>query len=594
MIGIFKKFFAFSGRQKKNFYISLIYAFFLAVFEALRIPAIGVMLTAIVNGNMTANTIFISLGIMLISIAGSAVMRNRTVMRQTVGGYTMCAEKRVEIGERLKYMPMGYFNEHNLGTITSITTNTAENLQDVATRVIQMYLQGLINTGVIVLALCIYNIRVGLVAVAGIVLFFIVNTIMQQVSKKVSPQKTAADDKIVDAVLEYVQGIGVVKSYNLLGQAGQKVDNAINECERVNFSLEKTFVPFQGAQNIMLKLAAVGMALVSILLVLGGSLPLVNALLLIICSFMVYSHLETAGIYSALLRVVDLSIDKINSIFQTPVMDENGADICPQNYEITGSGISFSYKVDAAHGGDEASQEGNQRKILDNVSFSIPQNTTTAIVGPSGGGKTTLCNLIARFWDVDEGSVTIGGTDVREYKLDNLLSCVSMVFQNVYLFNDTIENNIKFGKPSATRAEVEAAAKKACCHEFIMALPEGYDTMVGEGGATLSGGEKQRISIARAILKDAPIVILDEATANVDPENEKQLQLAIQELTENKTIIMIAHRLKTVRDADQTLVVDGGKITQRGTHKELMEQGGLYADFVGMREKAVGWKLGKA
>ncbi|MDL2214140.1 ABC transporter ATP-binding protein/permease [Clostridia bacterium OttesenSCG-928-O13] len=577
MIGTFKKFFEFSGRQKKNFYISLVYSVFLAMFEALRIPAIGVMLTAIVNGNMTTNTIFQSLGIMLISITGSAVMRNRTVMRQTVGGYTMCAEKRVEIGERLKYMPMGYFNEHNLGTITSITTNTAENLQDVATRVIQMYLQGLINTAVIVLALCIFDIRVGLVSVAGIVAFFIVNALMQRVSKKVSPQKTEADDRIVDAVLEYVQGIGVVKSYNLLGQAGQKIDAAINECEQVNFSLEKTFVPFQGAQNIALKLGAVGMALASILLYLGGTLPVVNALLLIICSFMVYSHLETAGIYSALLRVVDLSIDKINGIFRFPVMDENGADICPDNYDIVGENIAFSY---------------DKRKILDDVNFSIPQNTTTAIVGPSGGGKTTLTSLIARFWDVDEGSVCLGGTDVREYKLDNLLACISMVFQNVYLFNDTIANNIKFGKPGATRQEVEAAAKKACCHDFITLLPEGYDTMIGEGGATLSGGEKQRISIARAILKDAPIVILDEATANVDPENEKQLQLAIKELTENKTIIMIAHRLKTVRDAQQILVVDGGKITQRGTHRELMARGGLYADFVGMREKAVGWKLG--
>lgn len=579
MIGIFKKFFAFSGRQKRNFTISLVFAFFLAMFEALRIPAIGVMLSAIINDNMTTATIFTSLGIMLVSIAGSAVMRNRTVIRQTIGGYTMCAEKRVEIGERLKYMPMGYFNEHNLGAITSITTNTCENLQDVATRVIQMYLQGLINTGVITLALCIYDFRVGLVTLAGILVFFVVNAGMQRVSKKVSPQKTAADEKIVDAVLEYVQGIGVVKSYNLLGPAAKKMDGAIEECERVNFGLEKTFVPWQGLQTIVLKLAGVGMVLTAILLYLNGLLPLVNALLLVISSFMVYASLETAGMFSALLRVVDLSVDKINTVFETPVMDEDGQDILPQNYDIAGEGVVFSYE---------------ERKILDDVSFSIPQNTTTAIVGPSGGGKTTLTNLIARFWDVDEGSITLGDMDVRKYKLDNLLGCVSMVFQNVYLFGDTIENNIKFGRPNATREEVEAAAKKACCHDFIMALPDGYGTVIGEGGATLSGGEKQRISIARAILKDAPIVILDEATANVDPENEQQLQLAIAELTQGKTLIMIAHRLKTVRHADQILVVDEGKITQRGTHEELLAEGGLYADFVGMREKAVGWKLGKA
>lgn len=576
MIGIFKKFFEFSGKQKRKFYTSLIFSFLLAMFEALRILAVGVMLKAIVSGHMTVRDIWTSLGIMLLSIAGSAIMRNRSVVLQTIGGYTMCADKRVEIGERLKYMPMGYFNEHNLGFITSITTNTAENLQDVATRVIQMYLQGMINTVVITLCLCIYDIRVGLVTLAGILIFFLVNTAMQKVSVKVSPQKSAADENIVDAVLEYVQGIGVVKSYNLVQQANKKVDNAIDECERINFSLEKNFVPFQGLQTFVLKLSGVAMVLVSILLYLNDVMPLVNCLLLIISSFMVYAHLEAAGTYSALLRIVDLSVDKINSIFQTPVMDENGKDMMPQSYDIVGKDVSFSY---------------DQRKILNHVNFSIPKNTTTAIIGPSGGGKTTLCNLIARFWDVDSGSIMIGGHNIREYKLDNLLSCVSMVFQNVYLFNDTIANNIKFGKPDATKAQIETAAKKACCHDFIMQLPDGYDTVLGESGATLSGGEKQRISIARAMIKDAPIIILDEATANVDPENEKFLQQAIQELTKNKTIIMIAHRLKTVRNADQILVVANGGIVQRGTHEQLMAEGGLYANFIGMREKAVGWNL---
>ena len=229
--------------------------------------------------------------------------------------------------------------------------------------------------------------------------------------------------------------------------------------------------------------------------------------------------------------------------------------------------------------------------MLQDVSLRIPDKTTTAIVGPSGSGKTTLCNLIARFWDVNGGRVSIGGHDVKDYTLDSLMANISMVFQNVYLFNDTIENNIKFGKPNATHDEVVAAAKKACCDDFIDALPDGYNTVVGEGGATLSGGEKQRLSIARAMLKDAPIVIFDEATANVDPENEDRLQAAIEALTRDKTIIMIAHRLKTVRHADQIVVLDGGRIVQRGTHDELLAQKGIYSDLVGMREKAIGWKL---
>jgi len=292
---------------------------------------------------------------------------------------------------------------------------------------------------------------------------------------------------------------------------------------------------------------------------------------------MVYAQLESAGNYSALLRVLDLSMDKINKVFETPVMDINGKAISPEGCDIKGESVTFQYE---------------NRKVIDDVSFEIPEGSTTAIVGPSGGGKTTLCSLMTRFWDVDRGRITLGGADVREYTLDSLLSNFSMVFQHVYLFNDTIANNIRFGKPDASMEEVEAAAKKACCHDFISALPDGYDTVIGEGGATISGGEKQRISIARALLKDAPVIILDEATANVDPENEALLQEAIAELTHGKTIIMIAHRLKTVQSADQILVLDQGKIVQRGTHQELMKAGGLYADFISMRKRSIGWKLG--
>jgi ATP-binding cassette subfamily B protein len=381
----------------------------------------------------------------------------------------------------------------------------------------------------------------------------------------------------VDAVLEYVQGIGVVKGYNLAARAGQKVSREIDEANDVCFSMEKTFIPYMTVQSLAFKVFGLLMMLCAILFYLNGSMSLINTVLMLICTFIVYGKLESAGMYSALLRVVDQSVDKVQEIFKTPVMDEKGREIEVQSANIEGKNISFSY---------------DKRKIIDGVSFSIPEKTTTAIVGPSGGGKTTLTSLIARFWDVNGGSIALDGRDVREYTLDSLLKNISMVFQNVYLFNDTVGNNIKFGTPGATRAQVEEAAKKASCHDFIQALPEGYDTMVGEGGATISGGEKQRIAIARAMLKDAPIIILDEATANVDPENEKHLMDAIHELTRDKTIIMIAHRLKTVRHADQILVVDGGKIVQRGTHAQLMAEGGLYKHFVDMREKSIGWKLG--
>lgn len=376
--------------------------------------------------------------------------------------------------------------------------------------------------------------------------------------------------------MEYVQGIGVVRSYNLDKTANKTVDQAIKENEDINFRMEKNFIPYMSLQSFVLKLFGMLMILVPITFYLNGSMELITCLLMMVSSFIIYGQLDSAGSFSALLRVMDLSMDKIDEIFDTPVMDVNGKDVIPGSFGIRGENVNFSY---------------DKQKIIDDVSFSIPQGTTTAIVGPSGGGKTTLCHLMARFWDVDGGKITLGGMDVREYTLDSLLSNFSMVFQNVYLFNDTIINNIKFGKPNATMDEVIAAAKKACCHDFISQLPNGYDTVIGESGATISGGEKQRISIARALLKDAPIIILDEATANVDPENEQQLQAAIRELTRNKTIVMIAHRLKTVQNADQILVLDDGKIVQRGTHDELIGQKGIYADFIGIRRKAIGLKL---
>ncbi|WP_312813760.1 ABC transporter ATP-binding protein [Sedimentibacter sp.] len=577
MIGIFRKFFKFSGDQSRLFYQSLGLSLIHAVFEALRIPAIAIVLEAVINGNVTMQTVWSSLGVMLISILGCALTRSSYTMKQTVGGYTVSTDKRVEIGERLKYMPMGYFNDNSIGDITSVTTNTAENLQDVATRVIMLTTQGILTTAMFTLAILFYDWRIGLLLIIGIAVFFGINALLQKKSHEVSPLKTKSDTRLVASVLEYVQGIGVVRSYNLDKEANKTVDLAIKENEEINIGLEKTFVPYMCMQSIVLKLFGIAMIYLAVSLYLSGTMELINCLLLVISSFMVYAQLDSAGNYSSLLRVLDLSMDKINKVFETPVMDIDGKAIRPESCTIKGENVDFRYE---------------NKKVIDDVSFEIPEGTTTAIVGPSGGGKTTLTSLISRFWDVDSGKITLGNMDVRDYTLDSLLANFSMVFQNVYLFNDTIANNIKFGKPDATMAEVAEAAKRACCHDFISALPQGYDTVVGEGGATISGGEKQRISIARALLKDAPIIILDEATANVDPENESLLQDAIAQLTRGKTIIMIAHRLKTVQNADQILVLDQGKIVQRGTHQELMKSGGIYADFVSMREKSIGWKLG--
>lgn len=392
-----------------------------------------------------------------------------------------------------------------------------------------------------------------------------------------SGRKVKSVESAVEAILEYVQGISVIKSYNLAGNANKKVADAIEEENKVSYGMERAFIPMMSLQGVVTKVAGLAIVACAVVFCINGSMELQNALMVCIAAFMVYNELATGGNMSALMRTAALSIDNINAALNMPAMDEKGKDIAPENTDISVEDISFSY---------------DKRKIIDGVSVDIPAGSALAIVGGSGGGKTTLCNLIIRFWDVDEGAIKLGGRNVREYTLDSLLKNYSMVFQNVYLFNDTVANNIRFGKPEATMEEVRDAARRACCDEFIMALPAGYDTVIGEGGASISGGEKQRISIARAIIKDSPIIILDEATANVDPENEWMLQQAIRELTKCKTVIMIAHRLKTVRSANRIIVLENGRIVQQGSHESLMAEGGRYADFIGMRERSIGWKLG--
>ncbi|MCM1569601.1 MAG: ABC transporter ATP-binding protein/permease [Roseburia sp.] len=577
MIKILQKFFEFcGGENKKKFYLSIAFGVLLAFFEALKIPAIAVMLGAVIEGRVTNGTILASFCIMLFSIAGGSGVKYRATMLQTEAGYDTCAGKRIEIAEHLRYLPMGYFNQNSLGYITSVTTNTMENLSNIATRVVMMTTSGILTTILIAVMLLIFDWRIGLVVLAGLFLFFLVNSGLQKASGEMAPKKIAADAGLVEKVLEYIQGISEVKAYNLTGDKSEKLKKAIDESVAVNTRMEFRFIPYMTLQNFVTKMTGIVMCVLSLHFYFAGSMELLTCIIMLISSFLIYSSLDSAGNYSALLRAVDLSVNQAQEILNLEPMDINGQEVAPQHFDIDVEDIRFSY---------------DKRKIIDGISVHIPEKTTTAIVGPSGGGKTTLCHLISRFWDVQEGSVKLGGVDVKDYSYDSLMKNFSFVFQNVYLFQDTIANNIRFGQPDADMERVMKAAKAACCHDFIMQLPEGYETKIGEGGASLSGGEKQRISIARAIMKDAPIIILDEATANVDPENERELVAAIDALTREKTILMIAHRLKTVRNADQILVVDRGRIVEQGRHEELMQQNGIYRRFVDARKLAVGWKL---
>ena len=574
MFSVLKKISDFAGTRRGLLKKSMAVAFLGAVFAALQFAALMLTLDILVGG--ADLRIWPVIGVMVVSVVGRAACSYWSTNAETETGYFMVAEKRIHIGDRLRYIPMGYFNDNSLGNITAVVTTTLSDVENNAARCLVSVIGGFLNTLGLCLGLTVADWRLGLLAIAGILAYLGVTELSQRAMLKTGPARQHAQMNLVEAVLEYIQGMSVVKSYGLDKDSGQAVQRTVDEsCDKA-LSLEKSVVPWMGLRQVVVRVFSVAIAVCALAFYSGGTLSLARCLLMLVASFMLYAELESAGNMADNLQMLGASMDKANSIDDTPVMDIDGAELTPADTSVEFQDVSFAY-------GD--------RTILDHVSLTVPSGSITAVVGPSGGGKTTLCNLIARFWDVEGGRVAIGGRDVREYTLESLMDQVSMVFQRVYLFHDTIENNIKFGCPNATHEQVMDAAKKACCHDFISALPEGYDTVIGESGATLSGGEKQRISIARCLLKDAPIVIFDEATANVDPENEDQLQKAMEALTREKTVLMIAHRLKTVRSADQILVLDQGRIVQRGTHGELIGQEGIYRNFVTQRAEAGKWSL---
>lgn len=577
MFEILAKFFAFSGEENsKKFKLSILLGVVEALASAMKIPAIMYILMGITSGENMDKYIKGSLIIMVVSIVLSILCKRCSSVLQTEGGYNASAFMRIKIAEHLRYLPMGYFNSNSIGEISSVTTNTMEALGDIAARVVMLTTQGILETSMIVLMITIMDYRIGLVALVGVIIFFAINSKMQKAGKENSEEKVACDIALINEVMEYLQGIAEVKAYNLLGSEARKLNEANEACAKTNTKMELTFVPYQFLQVTITKITGALIVALSAYFYVNDTMSMIYAIGMSITAFMLYGSLETAGNYSSLLHTVSVCVDKANAILELDTMDINGKEITPENHDIELKHVSFSY---------------DKKKIIDDVSLSIPERTTTAIVGPSGGGKSTLCSLIARFWDVDSGEITLGGINVKDYSMNSLMRNFAFVFQTVYLFEDTIENNIKFSRQDASHEEVVEVAKKACCDEFIRQLPNGYDTIIGEGGASLSGGEKQRISIARAMMKDAPIIVLDEATANVDPENEKELVEAIEALTKEKTIIMIAHRLKTVRHADQIIVIDSGKIAQQGTHEELMKEEGIYKRFIDSRSQAVSWKL---
>ena len=578
MLKIIRRVLRLSGNLSKRIWGSFICGFLDSMFGLLPIAAVFLVLIELQNGQpITGQTWGIVIGL----IAGGLILRmifKYLVYRlQSTAGFEFVARERIALGDRLRNVPMGFFHDNSVGDITATVTTDLNFLENYSMHILDKVTTGVLS--MIVMAGCIlaFDWRIGLIFVAGILLSFPIYSHMQKKGKALSAKRQKIQSEAVAATLEYVQGISVVKSFNMCDKNLSDIEDAYESNAAASYGVERVFTPLNMTYSMVFRISACMIMLCAGILAVGGDLSFANLAVILIASFTIFNPIEVMGQMTTMIRTMDAALDRVERIKQAKKIDENGRDIPLDSFDIGFEHVSFAYE--------------NGNPILKDVSFSIPQGSMTAIVGPSGGGKTTITRLIARFWDVQEGSITIGGHDVKEFTCDSLLKNMSMVFQNVYLFHDTIENNIKFGCPDATHEQVVEAAKKACCHDFISALPQGYDTVIGEGGSTLSGGEKQRISIARAMLKDAPIILLDEATASVDPENEVHLQQAISALVKNKTLIVIAHRLSTIRDADLILVVDNGKIVEKGVHAELIQQKGIYQKFWNIRQKARNWKL---
>ena len=570
-----------TGNYKKRVYIGFIFAFLNGIFTALPIMLASYGLNAILNDFSGKEPLDHTLiWKLLFSVIVCVLLRFvfsylRAITQESVG-YEATAEQRIKLGNLFKKVSLGFFNHNNIGELSSAATTDLSFIEMYCMHMIDIVVNGHITVVVMIISLTIFCPVAGVISLIGLLISTCIMYALEKISHRNAVLHQKAQDEIVENTIEYLRGMQVVKAFKQEGAAVEGIRNAFQNHKKVNIKLELEYCPYNCLHQLILKTTSIGVVIASAYLTLNGSMPIFVMLMLDMFSFVLFNHLEKVNSAIHVIEVINATLNKLDSIQKAEEIDKNGKDISLDAYDIEFQNVSFAY---------------DKKTVLSDVSFTLPQGATTAIVGPSGSGKTTICNLIARFYDVNKGSIRIDGHNIKEMTCESILRNISMVFQKVYLFNDTIANNIKFGNPDATYEDIIAAAKKARCHEFIEAFPNGYETIVEEGGANLSGGEKQRISIARAILKNSPIIILDEATASIDTENEHMIQQAITELTKGKTVIVIAHRLATIENADQILVIDKGKVVQKGTHQELIKQEGLYQRFISIREQAEGWSF---
>ncbi|WP_145467559.1 ABC transporter ATP-binding protein [Staphylococcus pettenkoferi] len=513
---------------------------------------------------------------MIFLVAGRFVMTYAKSRLHESIAYEMTADERLKIGEKLKGVKLGYFDDQTTNNLTTTVTTDLTFLENYTMKMIDIVINGYILISVLILSLLTISVQVALVALSGVILSLISIFLLERMSKRNAPLYHQQQNQLIEKVIEMIRGIKVIKTFAKEDTSLKSFYAAVDNSKRVNTKVELQYTPFNLLHLLSLKVISVFIVVCAVMLYFNGHIDLSTLIMLSIFSFIIFESIEHINSAAHVLEMIAVTLEDLQQIKEAPTLDEGGHEIAVQQHRIEFDHVDFSF---------------SNKKVINDVTLEVQPGTSLAIIGPSGSGKTTLCNLLMRFYDIDKGNIKVGGIDIREMTLPSLMSQISTVFQKVYLFNDTIYNNILFGKPDATKSDIIEAAKQAQCHDFIMSLPQGYQTVINEKGNNLSGGEKQRISIERAILKDAPIIIFDEATASIDPENEHLIQSAIDHLSEGKTMITIAHKINTIKNADQIIVLDEGQIVQRGTHQELIQEHGIYRDFLSIRDQSESWKI---
>jgi ATP-binding cassette, subfamily B, bacterial IrtB/YbtQ len=569
------------GDRRNRLYKGFVWSFLSTIFTAMPVFGAAYALNRILQDSLGGRKLepgfaLLMLLFMLAMIGGRFLFAYLRAVSQESIGYEITEEERIKLGDILKRVPLGFFNRYTTGELTGAVTTDLAFFELFAMKMIDVVANGYISMAAMLLCLAFYSIPIAAVAAAGVLVSAVFLNGLGRRSRRNAPVHQRAQDDMVSASLEFLRGIPLIKAYGQEGASMEKIKKAYKDSRSINIKIEEEYVPFNCFHRFSLNAASILMVLTAAYFTAAGEMGIPVFLMFSVFSFTCFGQVEQINNAVHVLEILEATMDKLEPIEEAKYIDETGKDITLSSFDIHFEKVTFGYE---------------EKDVLKDITFHIPQNTTTAVVGPSGSGKTTICNLLARFYEVNYGSITLGGREIRDFTGDSLLKNISMVFQKVYLFHDTVYNNIRFGKPEAGREEIIEAAKQACCHEFILQLPKGYDTVIGEGGSTLSGGEKQRISIARAILKNAPVIILDEATASVDPENEEAIQKAISALIHGKTILIIAHRLATIQNADQILVLEEGRLVQQGNHEKLIKEEGIYRKFLQIRETAESWSI---